>query len=232
VLSAAPQLPTLWDPAGLVAHLALWAGVPAVAVAAVVGLLGLYQSAKGWVDLASATAQRVQVSRSKIREITSERQRAVVQLAVCSVLAVAFSYMLAVILTATRRAAIRDPNVFFSVKLVKNAFAVTQWSPAAVSTAVVGVAGIGLLGIACIADLTRLRRFILVLGGLAFAAAWFIGWAFALEAVFVAFVIIDPANRVLFPTLVAAAVAGVLGFALTRLLRRIYRANVTAFNPR
>lgn len=44
------QLPTLWDPKELYAHLALLAGAPAAGVAIVVWLLGIYSSVQGWLE--------------------------------------------------------------------------------------------------------------------------------------------------------------------------------------
>jgi len=66
VLSA-DHLPTLWDPEDLFSHLALWAGVPAIAVAVVVWLLGLYSSAKGWVCSGSRVSRSCRASGSSSR---------------------------------------------------------------------------------------------------------------------------------------------------------------------
>jgi hypothetical protein len=232
VLSA-DQLPTLWDPEELFSHLALWAGVPAVAVAVVVGVLGLYQSAKGWVDFAGAIAQGGKAGRDRFRDVTSERQRAAARLGACSVLAVGFSYMLAVIINAVVQVGEVNPNALFSAKVVENAVVVTQWSPAAVWTVIVGVVGIGLLGIACIADLIGLRKLISFLGGLACAVAWVAGVLLGADAI-IGFALRglssqDPPPMSL---LVTEVITAVLLLVLGLLLPKIRRASGVAFNSR
>ena len=49
-------------------------------------------------------------------------------------------------------------------------------------TAISGVAGIALFGIACIGDMVGLRKLISFLGGLACAAAWIIGAGLRIDA--------------------------------------------------
>jgi hypothetical protein len=68
-----------------------------------------------------------------------------------------------------------NPDTLFSPKGVENAVAVTEWSPVSVWTAVFGVAGIALLGIACIGDMAGLRKLVSFLGGVVCVGAWVTG---------------------------------------------------------
>jgi len=225
-------LPTLWNPEELFSHLALWAGVPALGVAVVVGLLGLYQSAKGWADLAGSTVHGFQRGRRKLQDITGERQRAAWLLVAWSVLAVGFSYMLAVIINALVQTAEADgPNALFSAKVVEHAVVVTQWSPAAIWTVIFGVAGISLLGIACIADLIGLRKLISLLGGVACAVAWVAGVGLGVDAI-IGFVVRSSQNPPPMSLLVTEVITAVLCLALGFLLPKIRKASGIAFNSR
>jgi hypothetical protein len=231
-MSSAGQLPTLWDPEQLFSHLALWAGVPAVAVAVVVALLGLYQSAKGWAGLTGSAVRGYQTAAQKIEEMTSERQRAAGRLAVWSVLAVGFSYMLAVIVDALVQTAETDgANALMSSTVVEHSVVATQWSPAAVWTMIIGVAGIGLLGIACIADLTGLRKLISFLGGLACTVAWVGGAGMGIDAL-IGFAIrgLGSQNPPPISLLVTQVTTALLLLALGLLLPKIRRASGIAFS--
>lgn len=166
------RLPPLWSPEELFSHLALWAGVPAILVAVVVWLLGLYQSAKGWVDLATSTTGKIDAVKTSIQTLISARKRAAVRLAVASVFAVALAYMLAVILSGLGQL---DPNEIMTARVVESSVAVTALSPAAVWTVLLAVVGIGLLGISHIACLPGLRKFVTFFGGVAYVISWIWG---------------------------------------------------------
>jgi len=226
------HLPTLWDPVALFSHLALWAGLPAAVVAVVVAVLGLYQSIKGWSDFTKSAVSGYRAAILKGRNITSVRQRAVLRLAICSVLAVGFSYMLAVIVNALVQTAETDgANALFSSKVVAHAIVITQWPPVAVWTVIIGAAGIGLLGIACIADMTGLRKLMSFLGGLTCVLAWLAGIMMGIDAL-IGFALLglgsqNPPPRSL---LVTQVITAVLCLAVGWLLPKIRKASGVAFN--
>jgi hypothetical protein len=227
----ADQLPTLWDPEALLAHMALWAGVSGVAVAIVVWVLGICQSAKGWVDLAGRAAEGYRYSRYNLQKITTERQWAAVRLAVCSLFAVGFSYMLATIINAlVQTAEVEGANALFSSKVVEHAVVVEQWSPAAIWTVVLGVAGIGLLGAAHIAGLTGLRKLISFLGGVAFVFAWIVAVFGGFDAIvgFVTHTSASP-NPAPLSLVWTEVITAALCLALGLLLPQISKASRVAF---
>jgi hypothetical protein len=229
---SAGQLPTLQNPEGLFFHLVIWAGAPAAVVTVVVWLLGLFQSAKGWVDLAASIARKYRIAADNIQEIISARKRAVVRLAVCSALLVGFSYMLAVIINVLVRVAeMSDPNAILSSKIVENTAVATEWSPAAAWTMIAGAAGIGLFGFACIVGMTGLRKLIMFLGGVACAAAWLTGIMIAIAtAMGLVGLALGGSNPPPKPLLATAAIVAVLLLAIGNLLPRISKASHLAFN--
>ena len=176
----ADQLPTLVDPEHLFAHLALWAGAPAIGVAIVVWLLGIYSSAKSWFGLgksvgrAPGAARRIfLVVQGNVRDRTTAQQRAMVRLFFYSVFTVAFSYILAEIIYVVVQMVEVDPTEAFSVSSLRTtAVAVTPWPSPVVLMVVLEVAGIGLLGVAFIAELPHLQKRVTFLGGVARAIAW------------------------------------------------------------
>jgi hypothetical protein len=90
-----------------------------------------------------------------------------------SVFTVAFSYMLAEIVYVVVQMAEVDPTAPFSVSYLRTvAVAVTPWPAPVVSTIVLEAIGIGLLGVAFIAELQRLQKFVTFLGWVARAIAW------------------------------------------------------------
>lgn len=210
-------------------------GVPAVAVALVVGLLGLWQTAKGWVDFGKGTITAGKNIQANVRQITSERQRAALRLAVCSVLAVAFAYALAVIVDGVVAVAEVNPDALFSSKVVENAVVVTQWSSASVAVMLLGVSGIGLLGFACIANLVGLRKLISFLGTLVCIVAWVGGFGMGADAL-IGFAILglhsqDQTSPPL-SLLVTQVIVALLLLALGWLLPVIRKAAATAFTAR
>lgn len=176
----ADQLPTLVDPAHLFGRLALWAGAPAAAVGIVVWLLTIYSSAKSWFGLGTAVRRTPGAARrtflvvqGNVRGRTTVQQRAMVRLFFYSIFTVAFSYILAEIIYVVVQMVEVDPTETFSVNSLRTtAVAVTPWPPPVVLMVVLEVVGIGLLGVAFIADLPRLQKRVTFLGGVARAIAW------------------------------------------------------------
>jgi hypothetical protein len=164
-------------------------------------------------------------------DITTVRQRALCRLAVCSVLAVAFAYALAVIIYGVVQVAEVDPNALFSSKVVQNAVVVTEWSRVSVWTAILGVAGIALFGIACIGDMVGLRKLISFLGGLACAAAWIIGAGLGIDAL-IGFALRGSQNPPPMSLLVTEVITALLFLALGWLLPNVSSASRIAFNAR
>jgi hypothetical protein len=229
---SASQLPTLQNPEDLFFHLVIWAGAPAAVVAVIVWLLGLFQSAKGWVDLATSIASRYRIAAGSIQEIISARKRAAVRLAVCSALAVGLSYMLAVIINVLVRVAeMNDPNAILSSKIVENTTAATEWSPAAAWTMIAGAAAIGLFGFACITGMTGLRKLIMFLGGVICAATLLAGAMVAIATVMELIgLALGGSNPPPKPLVATEAIIAVLFLAIGYLLPRISKASRLAFN--
>lgn len=230
-MDSSSHFPTLWDPEELFSHVALWAGVPAGIVIVVVGVLALYQSAKGWRDFADSTAKWVRRARDKRLDITTVRQRAAWRLAACSVLAVAFAYALAVIIYGVVQVAEVNPDALLSSKVVENAVVVTEWSPVSVWTAVLGVSGITLLGIACIGDMTGLRKLISLVGGFVCVGAWLVGVLLGVDAL-IGFALIRSQDRPPMSLLVTEVITALLFVALGWLLAKISPSSRIAFNAR
>jgi len=224
------HFPTLWNPEELFSHLALWAGVPAgIVVVVVVGVLALYQSAKGWKDLADGTSRWARRAKAKGMDITTVRQRAAWRLAIFSVLAVAVAYALAVIIYGVVQVAEVNPNALFSSKIVENAVVVTEWSPVSVWTAIFGVAGIALLGIACIGDMVGLRRLISFLGGFLCVAAWVIGILLGADAL-IGFAVLGSSTPPPMDLLITEVITALLFVALGWFLPKVSSASRIAFN--
>jgi hypothetical protein len=233
------HLPTLWDPEDLFSHLALWAGAPAIAVAILVWLLGLYNSAKGWIGFGKSAARVPGVVHEKFHKGTSEQQRAKMRLLLYSVLSVAFSYVLAEIITVIVQLGETHPDATWSVNALKaTAVTLTPWPSPVVGTVVIEVAGIGLLGIACIAELPGLRKLVAFWGGVACALAWaagaLLGLSTALMTLEVLFQKASPSatNGLNIPPVsfvVTAAVTVGLCLGLARFLPEIRQASGKAF---
>ena len=156
-----------------------------------------------------------------------------VWLIVFSVLAVAFSYMLAVIIDAVARLIAANPNTVPSIKDVVDSVGVTPWPCAAVWAVVGEVSGISVLGIACIADLRGVRKFVTALGGVVWLAAWVFGGGLACAAIMMCLglLLAHPSDPVPVPLLVTSAVTGLLALVLARLLPRVRAASAGAFAP-
>jgi hypothetical protein len=171
----ADQLPTLWDPEALFAHLALWAGIPAAGVAILT-----YGCAKSWFEfgasairVARSVPEKYRVVQGNVRVQTSVQQRAMARLVFCSVFTIVFSYMLAEIIYVVVQMAEMNPIAPFSLSYMRaTAVAVTPWPAPVAAMVVLEVAGIGLLWVALIAELPRLRKLVTFLGGVARAIAW------------------------------------------------------------
>lgn len=231
------KLPTLWDPQQLFFHLAVWAGVPAIVMAVAAALLGIYKSVQAWIGFGRSSALAAGVAGRKLRSWTTSQQRAMVWLIVFSVLAVAFSYMLAVIIDAAARLIAANPNTVPSIKDVVDSVGVTPWPRAAVWTVVGEVSGISVLGIACIADLRGVRKFVTALGGVVWLAAWVFGSGLACAAIMMCLGLLleignpHPSDPVPVPLLVTSAVTGLLALVLAKLLPRVRAASAGAFAP-
>jgi hypothetical protein len=227
----ASQFLTLWDPEELFSHVALWSGVPAGIVVVVVGVLAFYQSLKGWKGVADSTAKWVRRAREKELDITTARQRAAGRLTVCSVLAVGFAYALAVIIDGVVQVAEVNANALFSSKVVENAVVVTEWSPVSVWTAILGVVGVFLLEVACIGDMSGLRKLISFLGGLTCAVAWVAGAGLGVDAL-IDFVVRGSQDPPPLSLLVTEVITALLFLALGWLLPQISSASRIASNAR
>lgn len=227
------DLPTLWDPQDLFFHAAIWAGIPVVLVAIVVWLLGLYQSAKGWVDLANKAGQGFQHGRGWLRGVTTFQQRAIARLMGFAVLVVGFAYMLAVILNAIIQLAVVNPQLLISSRILESTVVATQWSPASVWTIIAGVGGIGLLGLAGIADFEGLRKFVSFFGGTACALAWIAGVLLGADAVIGFFIFFisksNDQDRPPMSLLVTEVITALLLLAVGVLLPKIGKASRDAF---
>jgi len=227
-------LPTLWDPEELFFHLAVWAGVPAIVMAVAAALLALYKSMKSWIEFGNSTIRAARVAGGKLRSWTPPLQRAMVRLLVFSVLAVAFSYMLAVILDLEIRIWVANPNAVLSMKEVVDRVVVTPWPLAAVWTVVGEVFGITMLGIAYIADLRGVATFVTAWGAVVWIAAWLVGSVLALEAIGGFVMNLFSADRSDAPPLryvVTVAATGLLGLVLARLLPKVDDASAGPFAP-
>jgi hypothetical protein len=220
---------TPWGPVELFAHVALWAGVPGGIVIVVVGVLTLYQTIKGWKDFTDGTLGWVRRARDLGLDITTVRQRAAWRLAVRSMLAVAVAYTLAVIIYGVVQVAEVNPNALFSSKVVENAFVVTEWSPVSVWTAILGVAGIALLGIACIGNMVGLRKLISFLGGLVCIGAWIVGVLLGIDAL-IGFAVRGSQDPPPMSLLVTEVITALLFLALGWLLPRVSSASRITFN--
>ena len=232
------QLPSLWDPQEFFFHLAVWAGVPALVMAVAAALLGIIKSIQAWIGFGRSAVRGARVAGDKVGAWTTRQQRAMVRLVIFSVLAVAFSYMLAVIIDALARIiAAAPPNTIPTVKEVVDRVSVTPWPRAAVWAVVIGVLGITVLGIASIADLVSVRKFITTLGGVVWIAVWIFGGGLAIAAIFMCLGLLlqlgdsNPSNPVPLPLLVTAAVTGLVSLALVQLLPRVRAASTDAFAP-
>ena len=201
-------------------------------MAFIVWLLGLFQSARGWVDLAASIASKYRIAVGNIQEIISARKRAAVRLAVRSALVVGFSYMLAVIINVLVRVAeMSSPDAIYSSKAVENTVVATEWSPVAAWTMIAGVVGIGLFGFACITGMTGLRKLIMFLGGVACVAAWVTGATVAAGTVMTsAGLALGGSNPPPKPLLATEAIVAVLLLAIGYLLPGISKASRLAFN--
>jgi hypothetical protein len=232
-VSKVNQLPTLWDPQDLFTHLALWAGAPALLVAVVVWLLGLYQSAKGWGALVSSTVDTYQAVQVNFQQLISERKRAAMQLALYSVFAVAFAYMIAVIAYGLTQLGEADPNAVLTAKVVEANVTVNALSPATIWTVIICVAGIGLLGIAHIAQATGLEKLVTFLGGLVWLYTWAMGWLLGLASV-LGFAELAMGSHMPSPPpplafMVTTAITAALSMAVGHLLPKIGEASKRAF---
>jgi hypothetical protein len=245
MLTAASQLPTLWDPEDLFYHLALWAGAPAVATALVLWLLTLYGNFKSWVSFGKkadgvpvAVRAKVDVVQKNFRGWTTPQQRAVALLFLYSVLTVAFTYILTEIIYVFVEMCLLDPDLTFSASSLRDfAVAVTPWPSPVVWTVGIEIAAIALLGGAYIGEMSGLKKLITFLGGTARAIARTGAVLLGLGTVGG---LISPlisrnqgpsaATPLSFTATIAVTAVLCLGLALS--LTRVHRATAVAFAPR
>jgi hypothetical protein len=145
--------------------------------------LGVYKSVKSWIEFGRSTIRAASFARGKLRVWTTSQQRAMVQLLAFSILVVAFSYMLAIIIDLEIRTWVANPNAILSMKGVVERVGVTPWPLPAVWTVVGEIFGISLLGIAYIADLRGVATFVTAWGTVAWIFACLVGGWMALEAI-------------------------------------------------
>jgi hypothetical protein len=237
------QLPTLWDPVQLFLHLALWAGVPAVAVLAAV--VGTVSAIRAWIGLGKDIIHVGVQTQSTIRTLTADSQRARFWWATYSILAIAFSYMLAVIVDAGVRLFEADPRgvgtEFSSLSAMGQQLAVRPLAPAAVWTVLTELMGIGLLGVACIANLRGTRKLIRFLGGVLTAAAFLILIWMGVSSAAMWFAVVtdlatgkhssDPSVSPPLPLAFTATMTAGLAWVVALLLPRISKASDEGFAP-
>ncbi len=161
-------------PAGLLFHLCLWAGVPAIAIAVATAVLAAINSIKAWIEFGRAARQGTVLAGTTFREWTTDRQRAVMRLLLQSLVAVTFSYMLAVVLNTGIRLVIVDPKNVFSLHQFKNTVGVAPWPRAAVWTVVGGIVAIVLLALAYMANLRGVQRLVKTAGVLVLIVVWIV----------------------------------------------------------
>jgi len=168
------QLPPLYDPQGFFLHLLLWAGAPAIAIVVITVALGVINAIKGWIEFGLAARRGGVAAGQTFRSWTTDRQRAVMHLLLLSLLAVAFSYMLAVVLDAGIQLVLADPQNVFSLREFKQTVGVTPWPQAAVWTVASEIVGIVLLALGYMANLRGVERLVKTVGVLALIAVWLV----------------------------------------------------------
>jgi hypothetical protein len=177
---------TVWNPIELLLHLARWAGLPAVITVAVATVLGIYKALKDWVEFGRRTARFGQDGWNTIVSRTPAHLRATVKFAFLSVLAVAASYMFAVLLVAIVLAIEANPSGFFKPQDITHEIGVAPWPAAAFWTVTGEVSAIALLGLAYIGKLEGLRRFVSFAGWIVVIVAWGVAVFGGLDAAFIA----------------------------------------------
>jgi hypothetical protein len=168
------QLPSLWDPQEFFLHLLLWAGLPAIAVAVITAILAAINGIKGWIQFGHAAKRGTTLAGQTFRTWTTNRQRAVMRLLLQSLLAVAFSYMLAVVLNAGIELAIANGKQGFSLKEFESEVGIAAWPPAAVWTVIGGIGAIATLALAYMTDLRGVQSLVKTAGVLVLIAVWIV----------------------------------------------------------
>jgi hypothetical protein len=161
---------------------------------------------------------------------------------VFSALTVTFSYMLAEIIYVVVQMGELDSHATFSVKdLEATAVVVTPWPSAVVSIIVLEMAGIGLLGVACIAELRSLRKLITFLGAVACAIALIAGTLLGFSTALMILEVLlskvsasglSSADVPPVPFVVTAAVTVGLFLGLAKALPEVREASAKAFGSR
>ncbi len=232
------QLPSLWDPQEFFLHLLLWAGVPAIAIVVVTAVLATINSVKSWIEFGQAAARGTALAGQTFRSWTTDRQRAVMRLLLQSLLAVAFSYMLAVVLNAGIRLVMADPKNVFSLQEFENTVGVAAWPLAAVWTVVGEIVAVVLLALAYMADLRGVQRLVKTAGVLVLIVVWIVFLWLGVAAVCMWLgTLLDAAfpsgtsDPVPIPLAITSTITAVLAGVLILVVPRIPTTSKDAFAP-
>ncbi len=229
------SLPTLWDPQQLFFHLVLYAGMPAAVVAVMTALLAFYKAVMGWIGLGRTTARMGTIASGKVKEWTSEQLRALTTLGFFSVIAVCFSYMLAVIGYAATLMIKADPQHVFTPGELASHVRVTVWPPVAVWVVVGEIACIVILGVANIGEATNLRKLARFAGSLVWLAAWAIAFWLGISAICMCLGLLieigspPSPNDVPVPLLWDAGITAAIALMVAFSVPRVGRASAKAF---
>ncbi len=208
------------------------AGAPALVMAVVAALLAIYNSVSAWIGFGTSGVKAGRTAGLKVTSMTPPQVRAIARFLVFSVLAVSFSYMLAVIIDTEVRTLVANPSAVIPIRNVADSLSVVPWPPAAVWTVTVEVIGIGLLAIGYMAGLQGLSNLVTGLGGVVWVVAWLVGILTVLEAIGGLLMDLFSANHSDAPPwqyVVTVAVTGLLALVLAKLLAKLDDASALAF---
>lgn len=233
------HLPSLWDPQDFFLHLLLWAGLPAIAVAVITAILAAINSVKGWIQFGHAAKRGTSLAGQTFRTWTTNRQRAMMRSLWQSLLAVAFSYMLAVVLNAGIQLAIANGKQGFSLKEFESEVGIAAWPPAAVWTVVGGIVAITTLALAHMTDLVGVQRLVKTAGVLALIVVWIVFLWLGVAAICMWLgALIDAASTretisdpVPIPLAITSTVTALLAGALILVVPKIPATSKDAFAP-
>jgi len=229
--------PTLWNPLQLFLYLGEWAGVPIVLIAIVATVLGTYRSLKDWIAFAATTKRVAGRTQAWAMRLTTSQQRGLMRFSLLSALMVALSYTVAAIIAAAIQAIKVNPEVAFSLHDALKGVEVQPWPPVAVCLVVGEIAGLGILGVARIADLRGVQNLVTALGSVIWFAAWVVGLLLARDTVILCLGLLlgavgprTSSGAPPVPLLVTVAITAGLSLLLAQLPRRIRSASADAFD--
>lgn len=148
--------------------------MPAIAIAVATAILAAINSIKAWIEFGQAVRVGTVRAGTTFREWTTDRQRAVMRLLLQSLVAVAFSYMLAAVLNAGIHLAIVNAKSGFSLNEFEETVGVAAWPLAAVWTVIGEIVAIVLLAFAYMAGLRGVQRLIKTAGVLVLIVIWIV----------------------------------------------------------